>query len=192
MSVKQDIGAYMNRQIEHIFSMPDSEYRATLARLRRGIGHEPGDLPELMGYYLLSMPESLLDSHGGISKELNACYGALTLFALHQQGHPKVERMNVPDIRFGTAIARLAEKNEDLPRVQNRFNIMATSDDLPELMHHVRGIIQILSDKKIPVDYAGLAEAFYDYQFAERRASVRLKWGMDFYRASGKKEEEKE
>lgn len=191
MDGKQGVRWYMKMRIADLFETRDNEFRATLARLRRGAGHEPGDIPELMGYILIAMPDDMLGKDGIASKELTACYGAMTLLAAHQQGHERKESMHSDSMPLGKAIAALVEDEDSLGRVQNRFNIMATSDDLIELMHHLRGMVQLISDKSVPLDYVDLAAALYDYQFVDRRSDVRLKWGQDFYRALRKKEEDK-
>ena len=45
----QDVKLYAAQQLHRLQSLPDNQRRAELAKLRRGIGHAPGDLPELWG-----------------------------------------------------------------------------------------------------------------------------------------------
>ena len=54
----QDVKLYAAQQLHRLQSLPDNQRRAELAKLRRGIGHVPGELPELWGSFLLEMPES--------------------------------------------------------------------------------------------------------------------------------------
>ena len=49
---------YAAQQLHRLQALPDNQRRAELAKLRRGIGHAPGELPELWGSFLLGMPES--------------------------------------------------------------------------------------------------------------------------------------
>ena len=56
-----------------------------LAELRRGIGKKPGELPQLWGYFLESMPENFYGDKEPSRAEW-AIYTVLTLYALHQQG----------------------------------------------------------------------------------------------------------
>lgn len=51
-----------------------------------------------------------------------------------------------------------------------------------ELTHHMRSIVQLLRSSSIPLDYPALAQDLYCYQTAHTVASVRLRWGQDFYR----------
>ena len=54
----QDVKLYAVQQLHRLQALPDNQRRAELAKLRRGIGHAPGELPELWGSFLLGMPES--------------------------------------------------------------------------------------------------------------------------------------
>ena len=61
--------------------------KARLARLRRGVGKIPGELPELWGEFLNGIPEEFLSKSGEATKGEWAIYLSLTLYALHQQGN---------------------------------------------------------------------------------------------------------
>lgn len=65
---------------------------------------------------------------------------------------------------------------------------------MKELSHHMRGMVQLLRSKNIPLDYPALAEDLFWYQQPEHQAQVRLRWGQDFYRwtPSEPREETKE
>ena len=112
-----------------------------------------------------------------------AIYTALTLFALHQQGKdPETEWMSQPDATLGRAVARLIGSSEEEVRVTRRFHTLATSSSIEELSHHMRGVVQMLRSKNIPLDYPELAEDLFWYQNSEYQVQVRLRWGQDFYR----------
>ena len=49
----QDVKMYAAQQLHRLQALPDNQRRAELAKLRRGIGHAPGELPELWGSFLL-------------------------------------------------------------------------------------------------------------------------------------------
>ena len=154
---------------------------ATLARLRRGIGRAPGDMPELWNVTLDGMPEELRSRDGKPTKGEWAVYTALTLYALHQQGRDmQKEPMNREGVSLGTAMHRLTGPDE-LDRIKRRFDSVATSDDIVELANHLRGVTQLLKAAGIPLDYPMLAKDLYWYQFADMAPAVRLRWGQDFY-----------
>ncbi|MBT9147657.1 MAG: hypothetical protein DDT32_01422 [Syntrophomonadaceae bacterium] len=168
----------------------ESAVRATLARLRRGIGKEPGSLPDLWDVTLSDLPEALYSKSEDPTHAEWAVHSALTLYALHQQGKDiKKQCMNREENFLGTAVRKLAEhdkNNEDA--VRRRFHAVAVSDSFERFSWQLRGLIQLLRAKDIPLDYPALTKDLYWYQFPDRRDSIRLKWGQDFYR-SAKKEE---
>ena len=190
----QDVKLYAAQQLHRLQSLPDNQRRAELAKLRRGIGHAPGELPELWGSFLLGMPESFQGRSAPSAAEW-AVYLALTLYAMHQQGNDRP--MNCPGNTLGRAVRQLAERNsagQDWTEasVLRRFNALATADSMPEVLHHLRGMIQLLRREGIPLDYPQLAEDLYQYQFVDGAPNVRLRWGRDLYASPTEKTKENE
>lgn len=188
MSIKaSDVSAFTKRRLEFLIKTSnESGRKAALANLRRGIGHMPGELPELWGEFLSQMPEEMY-GFSSPSQAENAVYTALTLFALHQQGHELPgDPMYREDVNLGTAAARLIIGETDaesaFDRVRRRFNMTATASDTEELTHHLRGLVQLMRAKGIPLDYAELARDIFLYQNAELRSGIRLRWGQELYR----------
>ena len=175
-----EVKACVTQQLRRLQVLPEPQRRAELAELRRGVGRQPGDLPALWGALLADMPEQLQGSNGP-SKAEWAVYTALTLFALHQQGEAGVS-MNQPGRTLGGAVRQLLR----------RFNALATADSMPEVSHHLRGMIQLLRREGIPLDYPQLAEDLYQYQFVDGAPNVRLRWGRDLYANPTEKTKENE
>ena len=81
-----------------------------------------------------------------------------------------------------------------------RFNALATAEEITEISHHLRGMIQLLraaKDGGIPLDYPQLAADLYELQCTDPRypqisANVRLRWGQDLYRDAKPVSEENE
>ena len=199
----QDVKMYTAQRLHRLQELPDNQRRAELAKLRRGIGHAPGERPELWGSFLLEMPEDFQSSSGPSAAEW-AVYLALTLYAVHQQGNDRP--MNCPGSTLGRAVRQLAERNAATGQdwteasVLRRFNALATAEEITEISHHLRGMIQLLSaakDGAIPLDYPQLAADLYELQctdprYAQLPANVRLRWGQDLYRDSKPAPEENE
>lgn len=177
-------------------SNDEASVRAILAKLRRGLGKAPGDLPELWDFTLENLPEALLSKDEKPTRGEWAVHVALSLYAYHQQGKDikgntmhslsKEQRHSI-----GAASRRLifhAEK--DATAIKRRFNVLATSDSLQELAHHLRALVGLLKANDIPLDYVQLAAELYLFQNPNRRSGLRLRWGQDFY-AFGAAEEEK-
>ena len=81
----QDVKLYAAQQLHRLQALPDNQRRAELAKLRRGIGHVPGELPELWGSFLLEMPESFQGRSAPSAAEW-AVYLALTLLCCASAG----------------------------------------------------------------------------------------------------------
>ncbi len=186
-SLVKQVSGFVEWKIQWLSTMNrESQMKATLANLRRGVGKVPGEMPELWGTLFQNFPKALSERSGEIepSKAEWAVYVALTLYALHQQGHDVVhENMNVSGAGLGTAIRRLVPEGEEAENsgAFRRFQTLATSSDMKELAHHLRGIVQLLSQEKIGLDYAKLSEDLYRYQFEGSRDGVRLKWGRQYF-----------
>ena len=142
----------------------------------------PGEMPQLWGFFLDGMPEEWMGDRDPSRTEW-AVYTALTLFALHQQGQdPEKEWMSQSGATLGKSAARLIGSEEDEGRISRRFYALATAASMEELSHHMRGMVQLLCSKGIPLDYPALAEDLFWYQQPKFQAQVRLRWGQDFYR----------
>lgn len=184
---KDQVVSFTAACLKRLLSQSDGPRRAALAELRRGAGGAPGELPRLWGAWLLGMPEEMQGTSGTPSREEWAVYTAITLFAVHQQGHdPVAEPMNVSSDKehhhsVGTAFAGLVKSEEDRERVTRRFNVTATSADIVELSHYLRAGVGLFRSQSLPLDYARLAGDLYDYQFPDSVSRVRLRWGQDYY-----------
>ncbi len=195
MVARQDVRNYTKSRLKQLVNVQaEGRRKADFAKLRQGIGKAPGDDPLLWGTFLKDMPEEMYGETGEPSYSEWAVYTSLTLFALHQQGKDiKSECMYQEGNGLGKAMAGLIEKfDEDGERITQRFNMVATSLNMKEIAYHLRGVVQLLRGKGIPMDYADLAGDLYSFQFLEGREHVRLKWGQDFYRVINKQEKKGE
>ena len=188
-TLKQQVRQYTQWQINRLEkARDDSQGRAALAHLRRGIGHVPGEIPMLWGSFLAGLPEELCSPSGEASYAEWAVYTALTLYALHQQG--KGDSMQVNDISLGSAARRLAGNDEkQQERIWRRLNLVAQADDIQELSYRLRQLVTLLKAAGIGLDYALLAADLYEYQFASAANRVRLRWGQDFFRMNRNEED---
>lgn len=172
------------RRLSRLMNMTnEAQQRAVLAKLRRGVGHPPGELPELWSILLDDLPEAMRSERDEPTREEWAVYTSLTLFALHQQGRGVTqEPMHREAVSLGHAAWQLTEgKDEERERVARRFNLVALAGSMEEMTHYLRALVQLLRAKGIALDYAMLARDLYRYQFEDLAPAVRLKWGQDFY-----------
>lgn len=186
------IEQYARCRIQRWSSAPESTTtKAELASLRKGIGKKPGEVPELWGVIFDGLPEDMMSTRGEPTKEEWAIYITLTMYAVHQQGN-ELGSVNVykKGETLGRAVRNLTGNDDELERVRKRFIIFATSADIEECAYYLRGLVQMMRSKNIPLDYALLAKDLYLFQTEKGKDSVRLKWGEDFYRNSSKNESE--
>lgn len=192
------VGEFVSRKI---FSLTESldfgSTKASLAQLRRGIGKQPGELPELWDAFLKGLPEELMSKTREPSRAEWAVYTALTLFALHQQGHSEPMNEQGEKHRLGRAARELVEikkkssnkksneddeEDSDEKSVKFKLGLAASSDDMTELSYRLRTLVNLLSGENIKLDYAELAMDIFLFQSENYADEIRMKWGRDFYR----------
>lgn len=186
------------KRLRRIVNMSNThEQRAVLAKLRRGVGRQPGEVPELWAIMLEDLPEDMQSGRvSEPSREEWAIHIALTLYALHQQGKDvKREPMHQKGIGLGSAARQLAAKQsgdfiDNRERVARRFNKAAMADSMAEMEHYLRGFVQLLRANAVALDYEALAGDLYRVQFEDLKGNVRLRWGEDFYAGSAEDKED--
>lgn len=183
MSRGGELTKFINKKIAQLEAQKDTGGgKAMLANLRRGVGKRPGDIPEIWGVFLEEIPEK--DTRRtDVSREEWACYIALTLYALHQQGQDK--SMHVSEQPLGMALKKLAMKMGDdnaEERVMRRLNSLTQTKDIEAIAYQLRGIIYLLKGEQIGLDYGTMVRDLYLLQFPDAASSVHLNWGRDFYK----------
>ncbi len=185
MTKRSDVSRYVGHriwQIEHGNGIRDA--KAELANLRRGLGKQPGELPELWGSFLEGIPEELMGKGKGPSAAESAIYTTMTLYALAQQGSDSdIHSVNQENISLGRAARLYAGNDEDVRnRIERRLKSILSSETIEDMGHGIRGIIQLIKTKDIPLDFPLLAADLYTYSFPEGKEQIRLRWARDFYR----------
>lgn len=183
----REIQTFVKQKIEALArSRNVGAVRATLANLRRGVGKAPGSVPQLWPVTLDGFPQSLMGKGGFASKGEWAAHTALTLFALHQQGKdPASECVSKEGANLGEAVRRLSTGAQVEERVKRRFDAAITAGDPIEFAQHLRGLVQLLKQAGLKLDYPALGEQLYWFQYPEHREAVRLQWGRAFYKWQG-------
>jgi CRISPR system Cascade subunit CasB len=160
---------------------PNNAQRAALARLRRGVGKEAGTLPEIWQYVYEGFPDALTRHADRMLHAENAIHAALTLYAMHAQGKGAVHDQNAGSL--GKAANNLKKKRpENEQGIKRRFDALATAKTPEEINIHARGIIQLLRQGDVKLDYAGFAKDLYRLQRGSDSAKEVLRgWGKDFW-----------
>jgi CRISPR system Cascade subunit CasB len=157
----------------------DTPSGGDLAALRRGIGREAGSVPEMWPFY------TTLTADGRLTDRLQAEHVVLTLFAVHQQSRSQPAQRD--GVGLGSAIRALRESEQFSPEaVDRRFAAAATATSLAELSVHLRGLISQLRGVRSGLDYSLLFRDLRDWQWPDRVAAVRRRWGSQYFvRPSG-------
>lgn len=189
-------GRTVAKQIGQLQAQIDREYgptpsaRAKLARLRRGLGKQPGEVPDLLELTLISGEDTYTSWSDDPTNEECAVHAALTLYALHQQS--KNQPMHKTGEGFGKALRELQRRSGRSEAVQRRFEALMTAINFAEVVQHARGLIGQLRTPKqpVPFDYARFADDLVRLQRGGRYANqVRLAWGRDFHRGADSEED---
>jgi CRISPR system Cascade subunit CasB len=159
--------------------------KAALAKLRRGVGKEAGSVPEIWQYVYEDIPDILAGDTNKALYAQSAVHTALTLYAMHSQGMGNAHNEKAGSL--GNAAKNLRMQNPDSePGVKRRFDALATAKTPMEVSNHSRGIIQLLRQGKIMLNYAAFAKDLYWLQSSRDSAkNVLRKWGRDFYYVTG-------
>jgi CRISPR system Cascade subunit CasB len=183
-SISDTVYSYTFSKIKYLESIRDtSAGKAMLANMRRGIGKQPGELPELWGIVFEDIPDELTGKSGPSDAE-QSVYISLTLYALHCQGSET--SMNASDVSLGKAAAGLVHTQDDKERIEKRLNLVVSSNSLTDIAYQLRGIVYLLKNDGIALDYPRLAKELYLFAFPAYSGEVKLKWGRDFYRELSK------
>ncbi len=183
---KAAVGRFVEGRLQRLLGASgrgSSAARATLASLRRAVARDVGSVPEIWGITLDGAPGD--PRSDAPTAEETAIHSALTLYAVHQQS--RSEPMHRRGIGLGQAVRRLevqvaAPGASEVSPVRRRFDALATSVNVTEARHHLRGLVDQMSAKGVALDYAALAEDLFDLQFPQRASTVRLRWARQYYR----------
>ncbi|HRP99724.1 MAG TPA: type I-E CRISPR-associated protein Cse2/CasB [Terrimesophilobacter sp.] len=169
------------RELQSAYLRGEAGATASLARLRRAVGDEPGSNP-VVWRETLGLPEQYTGRGDDPSRAERAVHFALTLFATHQQSQGQA--MHRGGYGLGRAARQLGVSGAASEQaVLRRFQSLGTASSLTEAAVHARGLVTQFRSAGIPLDYGRLAVDFVRFQDPRHVASVRLNWGRDYYRA---------
>lgn len=188
---RDQIGAFVGRKVAaiqnaYLSTAGRSKGARELAALRHAAMREPGDVPDTWALEFEGMPDGLVGRGDDSSYGEWAAHAALTLYAIHQQSQSIPMHQRGREHGLGQATRQLvrcaadrygALEQGELPR---RFAALVTAESFSESMHYARQLVGQLRGEAIPLDYALLAQQFYDLQFPEKADGVRRAWGRGF------------
>lgn len=169
----------------------DPQARAELARLRRGLGQPAAADADGWAFTIEALPTEVLGRGDDLSLAESATHLALTMFASHMQSASAP--MHVPGVGFGAAMRSLSRhEDRSADAVRRRFSSVMTASNLDEAAQHLRGLVSMLRQARVGLDYGQFARDLYFLSMPGQEHRVRLRWGRDFYRSDVKTEAIKE
>ena len=83
---------------------------------------------------------------------------------------------------FGVSCREAARQKGDVRGVERRLSQVSSASSLDEAVHPIRGLVRIMRDAGVGVNYWRLARDFMLFDTPEARSRVLLRWSRDFYR----------
>jgi len=161
--------------VAHLHALVEREDRGALAALRRGLGKEPGTVPEMY-------PQVEPYMAGADKPRADGAYTVASLFGLHPVPWTRPE--DAPrNSSFGWSLSRirLRDGGGENEGVTRRF-VAALSSDREALSTHLRQLLSLLHsrDDRAPVDWERLFWDIVDWEHIDRR--VQRRWAEGFWR----------
>ncbi|MFD9337193.1 type I-E CRISPR-associated protein Cse2/CasB [Streptomyces sp. NPDC060028] len=174
------------RTLQQDYSHDSSQAVQALARLRRGIGRQANEMPDLWGLlgieqFYAAQPDGHRISEAEALRAERAAHVAVTLWALHQQSN-RTKRMHVADgASLGTAVRRLMTGTDSDEPIRKRLLRAGTATTFDVLARRLRELVVLLRKADIPLDYGLLAEHLDRWQKPGGPSQVRQAWGRSFH-----------
>ncbi|GGZ96736.1 hypothetical protein GCM10010371_65810 [Streptomyces subrutilus] len=159
-----------------------------LARLRRGVGRQATEMPDLWGlvgveqFHAAWLAERQLPA--GETQTLRAeqaAHIAVTLWAVHQQSN-RTRRMHVADgPSLGSAVRRLMAGTDADEAIRKRLVRAGAATTLDVMSQRLRDLVVLLRTAEVPLDYGLLAEQLAHWQQPGGPARIRQAWGRSFH-----------
>ncbi|MGH2353251.1 MAG: type I-E CRISPR-associated protein Cse2/CasB [Chloroflexota bacterium] len=151
--------------------------RAALAAMRRGLGREPGEAPEMLPHVA-----SMLDRDVREVDEW-AYYLVAALFAWHPLPWPQREEAGRRS-SLGVSLARLSDRTESGSAERGMVALLNSHRD--DLAERLRRAVGLLRSHEVPVDWTRLLYDLLRWDQLDRR--VQRQWARDFWGAGGEQE----
>ena len=153
----------------------DSNARATLAMLRRGLGKEPGDAPEM---YRFVQPRLAAVEEWDEWRY----YLIASLFAVHQINWPETDTTDPRRANIGASFRRLINaKPETSDSTQRRFEALLECDR-EELPDHLRHAVSLLKSGDIWIHWEQLLRDIYRWH--QQGKPVQRQWARSFWNST--------
>jgi len=159
--------------VAHLLRLAGREDRGALAALRRGLGKDPGEAPEMFPIVEPHIAEEASDNRR------RAAYVVASLFALHPV-HTDITEWARRG--FGSALraARFRDNGDSDPGIEGRFEALLDCDR-EELPTHLRSLVTLLRARspEAAIDFRQLLFDIEAWDDEDRR--VQRNWATGFW-----------
>ena len=158
--------------VERLARIGEASDRATLAALRRGVGHEPGEVAEAARAFYSLLP-------GDVGWQERDYWLVATLYALHPTW-----RMPTDDGHGYTLAHALADFGRLTPGSANgaeRLLLIMLRSDHDELPHHLRRAVMQLRSGGVAIEWEQLLRDLRWWGAPAKR--VQQRWARDYWGA---------
>lgn len=200
---------YAEKRINKWFEMRESgKTKAELATLRKNLGKGPQNALDSWAILLDDSgrdAELIFENHSGNATRFSlaqptksgiALFYSLSFYAIHQQGFSD-QWMNESGRKFGASLKQLAvarasggDLETESSKIYDRLKSISGKRNLKMQMKDLRGIIALLHDSRIPIDYRQLTADLYWLQHPNSKNRVLIRW-INEYNSSQTKETKK-
>lgn len=134
--------------------------KTILAALRHSIGKPLGEAPAVCRILLENMPETFLSKNGIETREEQAIYAALQLYAIQKQSRRGQEENDTVK-NIGEALRKLREDTGQ-ETMDRRFASMLLATSFDDLLYRLRQLMKLSKGKNaLPIDIAVLANDLF-------------------------------
>jgi CRISPR system Cascade subunit CasB len=174
MTTGDDLATRFAKHLERLAARGDARSGATLAALRRGLGKQPGEAPEMFPYLVPWTAE--LDN-----RTQETYYLVASLFGMHPVTWPRSGAEEDHDRwrrNFGASMRWVAGPDTQEGGTERRFVGVLNSrrDELPD---RLRQAVRLCRSKDVPVDWAVLTHDLLGWDHPRRR--TQRSWARAFW-----------
>lgn len=174
---------HMIQRIE-VLQKEGSQGTAILASIRNTVGKSFLDAENIWPFVFQNTPKEFLSVNGTPTKEENAIYIALQLYAISKQG---TSDHVISDSSYKYSIGKsLSSGREegDSKALDRRFNAMIASETIEELSWNLRQIVKVVKAKHtMKVNFPKLADDLFWFQKGFKR-KICFRWATEYYSMS--------
>lgn len=196
--MKIDINKKTTDIINELWNHGDPN-KAALAGLRSSQSINSRQAVVVWPLMLAEMDRQDLSSDGKPRPEEIAIFTALRCFALYQQGKGNcLLASSSYDSQFMNVLAKLRQDEQVRPALDRRVQSLLITNNIDSVVNSLIHLVSIVKARgsEAPVNFAGLAQDLYDFQFNFGTMSgarrVALRWGRQYYWNDAKHNESKE